>query len=293
MSAQLFHDQIDYLSNRFAIVSLEEARSTRARDVLALTFDDGYRGVYEHALPILRDRGLPATVFLVTDRVGSSKLLWWDVLLGGVESLRRLPPDEGGRRAFALSTEWRERLLTGSPDAILGHYKSATAQTRRAVDGALSDLEQDAGRERIFLSAGEIREMQELGIEFGAHTRTHPILTWLDDHALEAEVVGSLEALVALTGRQQCWFAYPDGWFTDREEAVVARAGFTGAVQTFRRLERGGTFAVPRVGISPNAILGRDQVFSPSKLRWILSGLSRQQARALLSAGPSRGAAVS
>src|SRR6476620_5774425 len=33
--------------------------------LVALTFDDGYRGVFESALPVLRDLGLPATVFVI------------------------------------------------------------------------------------------------------------------------------------------------------------------------------------------------------------------------------------
>ncbi len=37
---------------------------------IALTFDDGLRGVYEHALPIFRADEIPATVFLTTDFVG-------------------------------------------------------------------------------------------------------------------------------------------------------------------------------------------------------------------------------
>lgn len=35
-----------------------------------LTFDDGYRGVREHALPVLEELGWPCTVFLVSDLVG-------------------------------------------------------------------------------------------------------------------------------------------------------------------------------------------------------------------------------
>jgi peptidoglycan/xylan/chitin deacetylase (PgdA/CDA1 family) len=37
--------------------------------VSAITFDDGWRGVYDHAWPILRDCGLPFTVFVVADTV--------------------------------------------------------------------------------------------------------------------------------------------------------------------------------------------------------------------------------
>ena len=36
-------------------------------NAVVLTFDDGFRNVYEHALPVLQSHGFPATVFLVTD----------------------------------------------------------------------------------------------------------------------------------------------------------------------------------------------------------------------------------
>jgi len=35
-----------------------------------LTFDDGFRGVWEHALPVLEKLGWPFTVFLVSDLIG-------------------------------------------------------------------------------------------------------------------------------------------------------------------------------------------------------------------------------
>lgn len=37
-----------------------------------LTFDDGFRGVRDHALPVLERLGWPATIFLVTDYLGGS-----------------------------------------------------------------------------------------------------------------------------------------------------------------------------------------------------------------------------
>lgn len=40
------------------------------RRAFLLTFDDGFLGVHEHAAPVLRPLGWPATVFLVTDLIG-------------------------------------------------------------------------------------------------------------------------------------------------------------------------------------------------------------------------------
>lgn len=40
--------------------------------VVAITFDDGLRSVYEHGLPVLAELGLAATVFLVTDYCGNT-----------------------------------------------------------------------------------------------------------------------------------------------------------------------------------------------------------------------------
>lgn len=42
------------------------------RDAVALTFDDGLRSVERIALPLLRDHGLPATVFLVSGAMGGT-----------------------------------------------------------------------------------------------------------------------------------------------------------------------------------------------------------------------------
>jgi peptidoglycan/xylan/chitin deacetylase (PgdA/CDA1 family) len=42
-----------------------------ARAAVTLTFDGGYLSSYERALPLLADRGMPSTWFLVSDAIGS------------------------------------------------------------------------------------------------------------------------------------------------------------------------------------------------------------------------------
>ena len=47
---------------------------------VALTFDDGYRGLLDHALPVLERFGFRATFFLVSDRMGGTNA--WDARHG-------------------------------------------------------------------------------------------------------------------------------------------------------------------------------------------------------------------
>jgi peptidoglycan/xylan/chitin deacetylase (PgdA/CDA1 family) len=68
------------------------------------------------------------------------------------------------------------------------------------------------------MSADQIRAWAGSGIEFGAHSRTHPDLTSLPGREMDDEIRGSRDELAALTGLTVPSFAYPFG----RVNAAVA-----------------------------------------------------------------------
>jgi peptidoglycan/xylan/chitin deacetylase (PgdA/CDA1 family) len=124
-----------------------------------LTFDDGYRSVYDGAFPVLRKYRMTATVFLTvgdTENRGPQDRL----------------PTLGGRR---------------------------------------------------MLSWGEIIEMKDAGIDFGAHTVTHPDLTAIDAARMEYEIRGSKEIIENNLGEPVLSFAYPYGLYDERCVDIAGR----------------------------------------------------------------------
>ncbi|MBN1400664.1 MAG: polysaccharide deacetylase family protein, partial [Anaerolineae bacterium] len=72
VSTEAFRQQMRYLAERCTPISVDDLvqRIQGGQPIperaIAVTLDDGYLGVYTHALPVLQEYAIPATVFLPT-----------------------------------------------------------------------------------------------------------------------------------------------------------------------------------------------------------------------------------
>lgn len=88
VSPSLFRAQLRWLlAHGYRMVGLSEVLdfvrgSARPARAAALTFDDGYASLHEHALPVLRDLKVTAAIFLVAGFVGRCNE--WDQAAGDV-----------------------------------------------------------------------------------------------------------------------------------------------------------------------------------------------------------------
>jgi peptidoglycan/xylan/chitin deacetylase (PgdA/CDA1 family) len=77
-----FREHLRRLGGLADVVPLNElvplGRGPRPR--VAITFDDGYIDNLEQAVPELERAGAPATVFAISDLLGSPDECWWDQL---------------------------------------------------------------------------------------------------------------------------------------------------------------------------------------------------------------------
>jgi peptidoglycan/xylan/chitin deacetylase (PgdA/CDA1 family) len=103
------------------------------------------------------------------------------------------------------------------------------------VSGSIGKLPHwpDDGRpaERL-LNAGELREMQENGMEVGSHTVSHMRLTEVDNVRLMQELSESKATLEDLLGTPVGSFAYPYGAWDERCAEAVRLAGYRAACTT-------------------------------------------------------------
>jgi peptidoglycan/xylan/chitin deacetylase (PgdA/CDA1 family) len=99
------------------------------------------------------------------------------------------------------------------------------------------------------LSWDELGELADAGWEIGAHTRTHPHLTTLDDRELDEELRGSRADCAEALGRPCDSLAYPYGDYDERVAAAAGRAGYAAAATMLAQPPEAGALSWPRIGV--------------------------------------------
>ena len=85
VSPDHFAQQLEYIyrtCHPMRLLDLVDAVRQRSlpRRAVAITFDDGYSDNFEHAYPLLRSAGIPATIFVSSEQVDTAYEFWWDDL---------------------------------------------------------------------------------------------------------------------------------------------------------------------------------------------------------------------
>ncbi len=266
VTPETFAAHLSWIKQYFEPMPLSEWLAGRGGDgrrpALAITFDDGWRDNYEFAYPLLRRAGVPATLFAVTDFIGTNRDFWPGRLQ------RLLSEARGSERAAEAAPESLRWLSRESADSAPLEVAWTAERTDRLIehlkafpDGEVEDhveaLELALGLPSeldapILLDWSQLAEMMADGtLELGSHTRRHRrLIPGLGAAEMEAEIVGSKAVIRERTGQDAAVFCYPNGDRTAAAEALV-REHYRGACLVQKGWNRPGSdpFELRRVAV--------------------------------------------
>lgn len=210
------------------------------RTPLVLTFDDGYRDNYTHALALVSELQVPITVFLVPGYIESGRPFWW---MEGDQLVAHTQVKEVsiGEHTYHIGRPDERKALVQTIDTRLRYATSVTEREEflDSVRGLLAEPSLVTTEEQASLPLTwvEVQEMKKSGwVSFGAHTMRHPVLAYLTDPAeIQYEVNESRIVLGQQLGNPVYAFAYPVGQSEHIGKTAiraVQEAGYSWAVTT-------------------------------------------------------------
>ncbi|HYV97062.1 MAG TPA: polysaccharide deacetylase family protein, partial [Gemmatimonadaceae bacterium] len=224
-----FVAQLDAAARHYDVVTLPQLLSgSSRRPRIAVTFDDAYCGAIKLALPELRKRGMPSTVFVAPGRLGGHTF-WWDAL---------------ATRDAGLSPDARRHAL---------HELQGKDERVRAWAAASGFPSEDVPAEYHSASEDDLHAAAAGGhVHYGAHTWSHPSLPDLDAQDLQRELERPLPWLRERFACAIPWLAYPYGHSSPAVAAATQRAGYEAACLVaggWLGRESGDRFALARQNI--------------------------------------------
>jgi peptidoglycan/xylan/chitin deacetylase (PgdA/CDA1 family) len=273
-----FAQLLEYLQREFSVISFEALfadgrQADPSKPRCLLTFDDGWKDTYTRAYPCLKKFGMPAMVFLAAGAIESRRGFWvedlrrlWKMPPARAQmksDLRRLAGQNGnGLGELEQAVEWLKHMPTEIRDSFLAQL--IPQEVRNAAPDGIDCM----------LTWDDVLEMSRKGIDMGAHTLTHPLLTFESASTVERELRLSKHIVEEKTRKPVAALAYPNGDWNEDVRRCAERVGYRCAFTTrpgwFDR--RQDPYTIRRILLHEGNVTDRHGHFSPAMLNLTLAG---------------------
>jgi peptidoglycan/xylan/chitin deacetylase (PgdA/CDA1 family) len=244
LNFEKFRLQIQYLKKYYNIISLDKMVEHYTKGVklplnpVVITIDDGYKSSYTLAYPIIKEFGVPATIFLTTDFIDKKQMLWHDRIEYAIDMTKsssfKLKIDKemlfldfqsiNSKKMYCREIIARLKSMPQeSMGEIIENLECGLGQ-KLSLDGDVPEIYQP-------LEWHEVLEMIESGmISIGSHTCAHVILTRCSPERARKELFLSKQVIQNKTGLSCRLFCYPNGGVGDfdyRTRKLLKELGYS------------------------------------------------------------------
>lgn len=191
VDASDFRRLLSWMGRRYEPLALRDWIDRGApppRASFAVTFDDGWADNFEHAFPVLRELGVPATIFLATGAVEDRRPFWWQspgLSDAEIERRKTAAPASAGVPAGGAETSAAD-FLTWDQVRELGRSGLVAFGPHGHRHALLTDLARAEAVE-------DVRRCWEL-MKIRAPAALAPVLAWPNGNA-RSDLAADLEAL--------------------------------------------------------------------------------------------------
>jgi peptidoglycan/xylan/chitin deacetylase (PgdA/CDA1 family) len=249
------------------IVSMDElherlAQGRFTRRVAAFTLDDGYRDNRDFALPLLREFGAPATIYVASDFAEGTGQPWWIALEAVIAKVNHIKVQIGraALRLDATNAPAKQAAFERLHDWLRALPGEQNLEREITALCARYGVDMAAMCRNLCLSWDELKALAaDPLVTIGAHTITHANLAKQSEEIAAQEMAVSRVRIEHALGRPVQHFAYPYGDRNaagEREFALAAASGFRTAVTTRPGMlfaeNAGHLTALPRVSLNGN-----------------------------------------
>lgn len=249
VDTDIFRQHIKHLSENYNLISIRDFLKIlngeiSAEKALLVTFDDGYLDNYTDAHPVLKEYSVPALMFLTTDFIDGKMWMWHDIyrfIVNNTPLKSARISINGTSFSFDFSS-LKDRM--NARRVIYNHCEDMPRTGRlnflhRLANALEVRIPDKPTEEYAPLSWTKVRKLAKEGIDFGAHSCSHEILSKLNVSDCYNEIIKSKKRIEYVLRKTINAFSYPNGLrgdFNDDIKKMVRESGFSCAFTILRGL---------------------------------------------------------
>lgn len=208
IQVKTFELLIDYLSKYYTIIPFFDAEKKTLKPKLILSFNDGYYDFIEHAMPILKKKGLPANHNIVNDCVNNNATIWTQQLNDIFNHLRdnEITNDKDINQLSNFENNWNLYYLT-----IFKKFLSMDLEHRVNLLNMIKDKYKISSSYRM-MNWDDIKYISKNDVEIGSHTYNHNPLSIINGKQLfQTEILNSIDEINTKIGKSINILSLPNG----------------------------------------------------------------------------------
>lgn len=261
ISPRKFRERISTVQqHRFPVLSLDEALTRLGNGTLppaatVITIDDGFYSVLAKAADMLREKRVPATVYVTTYYALKQRpifrlavqYLFWRTRHRELAIRGRFWAED---RVVDLTNN--DESTRACWDIINFGETRGTEEQRNDICRELAELLDvdyrriEESRSLSLMTAAEIKQLSDLGFDIQLHTHRHRLST-SDKQAAQAEVVDNRMVLERIVGRSLPHLCYPSGIWSREQWPWLEELGVRSATTCLPGLNYADT---PALGLT-------------------------------------------